>query len=333
MKRLAFSSFLAFCYVFCCAQSVVDSSLVAYWPFDGNTNDIGVYGNHGVAFGGPGYAPGISGQALVLDGQDDYVSVTGTSSLHDLSNEYTIAGWVKPFGVPNYYVPIITKGNDTDMRTPIAVLYRSPETTPYIRTVGQNLPFDLINIESVTQACPINKWTFFTWTFKSGKVSIYKNGEWIVEHQFGFTQLEQNFLPMDMGRDVPGYNTEWLYGMLDEVCIFNRKLSDLQIRELFRSKSYTATKELDLNSEKASIQVYPNPASQTATVLYAHGAPGKVDVQIFNVAGQLVQTNTMDTSKETITTFDTRNLPEGLYRISIKNKQVCLTKNLLVVKE
>ena len=329
MKRSSFALLLTFSYCFCFGQNV-DSTLVAYWPFDGNTNDTGDYGNHGVAFGVPVYAPGISGQALVFDGQDDYVMVPGTLPLHNLSTEYTFAGWVKPFGLPNFYVPIVTKGNTTDMRTPLAVLYRSLQTTPYIRTCGNDLPFDLINIESVTNACPLNEWTFFTWTFKLGKFLIYKNAALIAEQEFGFTELEKNLLPMDIGRDVPGFNTEWLHGMLDEMCVFNRALSNSEIYELHRSKSFSATNEI---GSKAFIQLYPNPASQKAVVVFAFEQPGKVAVEVFNPSGQLFQTSIVESYGETLTTIDIQNLPDGVYRVCLKNDHERLTKNLLVLKK
>lgn len=331
MKRQLFAQMLIFSSFFCFGQNV-DSTLVAYWPFDGNTNDIGVYGNHGVAFGVPAYAPGISGQALVFDGSDDYVLVPGTLPLHNLTKEYTFAGWAKPFGLPDFYVPIITKGNTTDMRTPLSVLYRSPETTPYIRTCGNDLPFDLINIDWVTDACPLNKWTFFTWTFKLGKISIYQDGEMIAEQQFGFTELEQNFLPMDIGRDMPGFNTEWLYGMLDEMCVFNRALSDEEIYELYRSKSTSATNEIKVGTT-AFVQVYPNPASQNAVVEYAFEQPGKGTIEVFNASGQMVQTSILGFSKESSTTIDTQNLPAGVYQIYLMNGHERLTKRLLVLKK
>jgi hypothetical protein len=316
---------------FAYGQSSVDSSLIALWHFDGNTNDSSVYSNHGVAFGVPEYVPGISGQALLFDGQDDYVLVPGTLSLHNLTKEYTFAGWIKPLSLPNFYVPIVTKGNTTDMRTPLAVLYRSEETTPYIRIVGDGLPFDLVNIESVKDACPLNEWTFFTWTYKFGKVSVYKNAEWIAAHQFNFIVLEQNFLPMDIGRDAPGFSTEWLHGILDEMCIFNRALDSSEIRTLYQSKIVSSTNESAALSQ-AFLKVYPNPAAQNVTIEYSFEKSGEVEIEVFNTSGQLVVANSVESLAGSRSTINVGNLPDGVYRVCLNNGYEHMVKNFVVLK-
>ena len=75
----------------------VPNDLVAWWPGDGNANDI-VGGNDGTLQNGATFATGFvtSGnrQAFSFDGFDDYVSIPDNASL-DLGNSpFTIAAWI-----------------------------------------------------------------------------------------------------------------------------------------------------------------------------------------------------------------------------------------------
>jgi hypothetical protein len=74
------------------AATVPSGSPVGWWKFENNTNDsAGTH--HGTAIGSPGYAAGIDGQAIALDGLDDYV-VVGSVGISGAAPR-TIAGWAK----------------------------------------------------------------------------------------------------------------------------------------------------------------------------------------------------------------------------------------------
>jgi hypothetical protein len=71
-----------------------DANLVAYYEFEGTANDSGINALHGTEQGGPGYADGVFGQAIVLDGVDDYVDCNN-NSLFDITGYITVAAWIK----------------------------------------------------------------------------------------------------------------------------------------------------------------------------------------------------------------------------------------------
>ncbi|UCE50290.1 MAG: LamG domain-containing protein, partial [Phycisphaerales bacterium] len=68
------------------------NGLVAQYAFEGNLNDS-IGGHHGTANGDPVYAPGKFDQAISLDGIDDYI-VIGSVGISDVQPR-TIAGWAK----------------------------------------------------------------------------------------------------------------------------------------------------------------------------------------------------------------------------------------------
>src|SRR2546430_4149425 len=79
------------------------SGMVAWFPGDGNANDI-QGSNNGTLQNGATFAPGIVDQAFSFDGAGASVSVTDAPSLH-LSTQFTLESWVHPANLNNF--PII----------------------------------------------------------------------------------------------------------------------------------------------------------------------------------------------------------------------------------
>jgi len=69
------------------------NGLIVSYSFDGNTNDDSGYGNNGTS-NGASYTDGLSGQALRLDGIDDYVRMPLDIN-PDVMPQATITAWVK----------------------------------------------------------------------------------------------------------------------------------------------------------------------------------------------------------------------------------------------
>ena len=79
------------------------ANLVAYYPLDGDYQDASSNNRHGTAVGGPLFVPGAAGQALELDGGDDYVNIDGYKGINadhtdpdnPVQQPFTISNWVK----------------------------------------------------------------------------------------------------------------------------------------------------------------------------------------------------------------------------------------------
>ena len=86
-------------------QSQVDSSLVAYYSFTGNTEDESGNENHGAA-DGPLLTTdrfGSEASAYEFDGQDDIIRVMDASSLR-LEDDFTIVAWVMPYTTKDHTI-------------------------------------------------------------------------------------------------------------------------------------------------------------------------------------------------------------------------------------
>ena len=76
------------------------NNLVAYLPFDGDTDDLSGNGNDGTIYNGASYVSGKINQGLSFDGIDDYVSIPHSTSL-DITDKITLEAWVNIDDLPD----------------------------------------------------------------------------------------------------------------------------------------------------------------------------------------------------------------------------------------
>jgi len=75
------------------------TGLQAQYQFEGNTNDSSANGRNGTIRGGPLFVAGQVGQAVSLDGIDDYVNIDGYKGIladaAGVQHEFTLSAWIK----------------------------------------------------------------------------------------------------------------------------------------------------------------------------------------------------------------------------------------------
>jgi hypothetical protein len=76
-----------------------DNSLVAWWRFNGNALDSSSSGINGALQNGPVFAAGRDDQALQCDGVDDYADM-GSGAPLQLAGPLTVSAWVNGNGIP-----------------------------------------------------------------------------------------------------------------------------------------------------------------------------------------------------------------------------------------
>ncbi|MFH2027888.1 MAG: LamG-like jellyroll fold domain-containing protein, partial [Nanoarchaeota archaeon] len=85
-----------------------DSSLLAYYDFDGNADDKSGNGNDGIITGSVTYLQGAIGDALVFDnGVNDYIMIPNETNF-DIAGDMTIIAWIK-LGQLSTYQYLVTK--------------------------------------------------------------------------------------------------------------------------------------------------------------------------------------------------------------------------------
>lgn len=196
-----------------------DSDLVGYWPFEegsGSTAlDMTSNQNNGTIYNA-NYVEGKVGQALHFDGVDDYVEIADSNSL-DLTNQMTIATWVKPDSICNSNNPLVQKDASYGLK---------------ITNLGQAIGFIWSGWEphqSTTTLYP-GTWYHLVSTFDNGLHQIYVNGELENQSMDAMTTIPVTTYPLTFAKGAFSCN---FAGTLDEVRIYNRVYSDRQINNLY----------------------------------------------------------------------------------------------------
>jgi len=210
--------------------------LVLYLPFDEGTGTIAYdysgNGNNGTLVNfnftaTSGWTIGKVGGALIFDGVDDYVNLPSsnlnTSSLRYIlrggasSSPFTIVFW-KNSQVPvtnNYWIGRVgwTNGIDLDCRF---ILYDASN-----------------NSYSTTFSCTHNNWEFIVASWDKSVMKFYFNGKKVEERSFS-SILKDNSSPVQIGGQT-GVTWYFACGLIDEVRIYNRALSDAEIQALYNA--------------------------------------------------------------------------------------------------
>jgi hypothetical protein len=200
--------------------------LVAYYPFNGNANDESGNGKNGTAYNATLTSDrfGAIGIAYSFDGLTSYIQ---TKSLGDSAptNESTISVWVHNLSNPSLYAFVLGQEIE-DGSVPLKLQYNTTGNMTWYTRWGTSVE---------TGVTPQGRWTHYIATSANGDNRIYINGvlsglnndTWNNKYRFG---------EIFIGRLPYAHPTEgYMYfkGMLDDIRIYNRALSDSEAKTLF----------------------------------------------------------------------------------------------------
>ncbi len=203
-------------------------SVEACYAFENNTQDGSGNGRDGTAFGEPSYVQGQPdyGMALEFDGTDDYVDLPIGSLISSLT-DCTIATWVNFYGDEGSWQRIFDFGTGTTV-----YMFLSPR----MGDTGA-MRFAILN-ESVEGESQIDSpatlptgWHHVAVVIDGSSMTmqLYLDGTVVAS---GPTEI----LPADLGETTQNWlgRSQWsaddyYSGSLDDFCIYNRALSELEI--------------------------------------------------------------------------------------------------------
>jgi hypothetical protein len=223
--------------------------MVGHWAFEeisGNTAiDSTIYHNNGLLYNNPQRVAGVRGQALLLNGTNQYVAA-GDSSILDITSAITLMAWVKPEKQGTQYIikksrqggtPVIDDGFE------LALANLNSSDPPYgdgraFVRFNQSSSQNTYRLNSLTQY-PFdgNTWFHLAATYDGTTIRIYYNG--IEENsKVGNFQIAANSLPLGIGAQGDGNSP--LDGSIDDVRIYNYALTAGEIQH-FASHIITAS--------------------------------------------------------------------------------------------
>jgi len=202
--------------------------LVAHYGFNASTKDKSGNNNHGYMTGGVDYDYDRFNNkcsAMRFDGSG-YITVPSSASLKTPRNALTVATWINVQRSPGKslaWLTVCCKGDLIDERNN-SPQYRMQSTSV---TVSVNTDF--------TEPAELNinygQWYHYALVYNGNEVRTFLNGNEVFSYPY-YETFAANDRPLEIGRDMPG-EIEYFVGVMDELRIYNRALTDSEVLELF----------------------------------------------------------------------------------------------------
>jgi len=207
------------------ARADLTDGLMAYYPLDGNADDLSGNGKHGTVFGAtPG--PGMLGQSFHFDGTDDYIRFPALSN-----GSKSISFWARTVGDSGYNRLLSYDGGYQQDLWSIQAPDGKLEAGGRETTAG-DLPH-LYGTSVITD----NKWFFAALTLDSvaNKARLYVDGKLEAssdQMSAALTMFDHDFYAMRDNFHVSRGSESYTPGAIDDIRIYNRALSAGEIKTL-----------------------------------------------------------------------------------------------------
>jgi len=202
--------------------------IVAWWKFDEGSGsaagDSGSNNLHGTIAGNPAWVNGLAGKALKFDGDGDFVDL-GDDSRFNLTNQITVAAWIKVDNFDREWQAIITKG-DGSWR----LQRNDTKGSVEFACTGAFVPGALVGSLFGTVSVNDGLWHHIAGTYDGSKICLYVDGRLDVSSEAdGAIEVNQYNLIIGANAEKSDRNFK---GSIDEVRIYSYALSEEEIKAI-----------------------------------------------------------------------------------------------------
>lgn len=266
-----------------------EPGLVAYYPFEGNANDVTPYANHGVPGGDVSYIPAGhpngGSMAVKFDGQKD--SIIAPNAVQLISDYASVAFWIRVDGqnMADAEAYVLDFGH-WDQRWKISL----PHHLKIVWTTNSNtvqFPHLISDMDSGDgNEMVMGFWWHVVMTHDGTNDKIYVNGQ-LANSKPASGKLNTTGRMLGMGGN-PIEGGQYFNGALDELKIYNKALTDGEVEQLFNAGT-TGTNNLFTDALKGKVRdVYPVPAADKVWVKHQFDNNQPLLVRIFDMQGREV---------------------------------------------
>jgi len=270
------------------------NGLVGWWPFNGNANDESGNGNHGTVngatltqdrFGNANMAYGFTGNNL----NGDDITCQNSSTINSIENTMSISVWVKPTQYSaNYHPRIIERSENIGGNTNRWYLTWSPQSFQNkLEFASENLTNQSFESALSNFSLYTNEWFHIVLIFDQGQIKFYKNA--IFQNSVVFNQnLNLNFISnASLKFGSTNANNSYFNGLLDDIGIWSRALSECEISDLYYSQlgslntnSVSNVTAIDSYTWILNGQTYTQSGTYTQTVPAANGCDSTITLNL-----------------------------------------------------
>jgi len=193
-------------------------------------HDLSGTGNNGVVSGATWTAGGRYGKALSFDGVSNWITIDDAPSLA-LTTGMTLEAWVNPASLAGWQTVLYKERPDPSGAGLAWSLYASDSTAPpaaYAALAGTANPWTHV---TGTSMLALNGWAHLAASYDGASLRLYVNGT-LVRTLSLPGRLAVGTGPLRIGGNAPSipFGGQFFKGLIDEVRIYNRALSQAQIQ-------------------------------------------------------------------------------------------------------
>jgi hypothetical protein len=174
----------------------------------------------------PVLVPGHLGMAISLDGSTQFLQVADSPAFHT-TGPYTLAVWVNPGRVPEFFDNILGKPLGAASADSWALDIASPGVAEFFTNDDAHTMDHLASLGDL----PIGQWSHVAAVWDGIDKHLFINGIEVGVSPWSSIQYDTH--PVFIGADLDnGVVDGWLQGLLDDVRIYGRALSAVEIEAL-----------------------------------------------------------------------------------------------------
>jgi len=217
----------------------MDFGLVGHWDMDEGggsvLNDKSGNNNHGTLTNGPKWTKGKNGGALQFDGKDDYVDCGNDESLN-ITEAITIEAWVR-HDEGGVYDGILQKGSFTSSFGKYEIHTTNDNKLRFILNGTTD------NSVITSNSIPVGLWTHIVASWDGITIRAYINGVVDQNTDLFSGPLTTDSNPLRIGMY---YSSGFIFnGQIDEVRIYNRALTEAEVRYHYNQGKPVAQWDMD----------------------------------------------------------------------------------------
>jgi len=241
------------------AWADLNDGLVAYYPFEGSANDESGNGLDGTVNGAILTEDrfGNAHSAYSFDGNSSSIVVSSSSSLNPV-DQLSIAFWINIEDTTNRFSFILHKGGSNVVNS-----FQNREYGAYmdgLRFIVASAGNSSGQHYLYSSAAKLGEWIFYTAVIdrQNHSMKIYLNGTLNAEKDESYSSFNNNDYDLVFGGRGEGHSSYSPFnGKLDDVCIYNRALSENEIQSLYTGvDECNSPPQPPVNVAPASCQLY-----------------------------------------------------------------------------
>lgn len=209
-------------------------NLVSNWTFDDTSADLEGNNDGSIIGSGFSYVPAIHGNGIDLDGGVTYINAGNDPSLNMAGKSVTISAWFRVDAFTGSWQTLLSKGEGPNYRI---ARYSNTDMLSYNGAFPDLQSTSSVNDGEFHHVVAV--------TVNGVDKRIYIDGE-LEDASDINTVIADTGTPLFIGENPQALNREW-NGVIDDVAIWDKALTDCQIRTIYtsgRSIEYLSTYNL-----------------------------------------------------------------------------------------